>query len=151
MLSEAQITTMDRLRSYVQTAIVQLPDFADGQPLIVKVKRVSMLALAKVGKIPNALLQQANDLFRGSGNTRQTEKSNPMADMYDICRIMAESCLVSPSLAEIEESGLELTDAQLVALFHFTQKGVKALEPFRQEPTNPVAGDDVESVPNATE
>ena len=31
MLNESQITTTDRLRSYVQTAIVQLPDFADGQ------------------------------------------------------------------------------------------------------------------------
>jgi len=148
-MSEMNVTSLETLKSYTSFAVVQLPDFAEGQPLVAKVKRVSMLALAKVGKIPNSLLAIADGLFKG-GATKQTS-SNPMADMYDLCRIMAESCLVSPSLAEIEEAGQELTDEQLVAILNFTQKGVKALEPFRKKPGDNVAGGNEQTVQTASQ
>ena len=145
-LSENEVTLLEALRTYSPFTIVRLPDFADGQPLVVKLKRVSMLALAKAGKIPNGLLTQATDLFSGSRNNKTNENKNALGDMYDICRIMAQSCLVSPTLEEIESVGLELTDEQLIALFNVTQKGVKSLEPFRKEQKDIVNSGNVESV-----
>jgi len=148
--STMAITTPDSLRSYAQQIVVRFPDFGEGQPLVAKVKRVSMLALAKTGKIPNALLNSATEIFQG-GARKQDAKGNPLVDMYDLCRIMAECCLASPTLAEIEEAGLELTDEQLVAIFNYTQKGVKALTPFREKSENHEHLRDVEHVQGPTE
>jgi len=144
------ITSIDTLRSYTKKVIVRFPDFGEGQPFVAEVKRVGMLALAKTGKIPNSLLNSATEIFQG-GARKQDAKGNPLVDMYDLCRIMAESCLASPTLAEIEEAGLELTDEQLVAIFNYTQKGVKALTPFREKSENHEHLRDGEPVQGTTE
>jgi len=44
---------------------------------------------------------------------------------------VAKEAFAEPTYAEIEAAGLELTDAQLLAVFNYTQSGAKALEPFR--------------------
>jgi hypothetical protein len=150
MLNENDVTTFETLKTYTPYMVVKLSDFTDGQPLVVKLKRVSMLALAKAGKIPNSLLSQASDLFSGSRNNKTNENKNALGEMYDICRIMAQSCLVSPTLEEIESVGLELTDEQLIAIFNVTQKGVKSLEPFRKEQKDNVNRGNVEPVQTAT-
>ena len=49
---------------------------------------------------------------------------------------IARAALVKPSFDELEEAGIELTDEQLVAIFQFTQLGVKALDRFRQLPAD---------------
>ena len=51
--------------------------------------------------------------------------------MYEIMKIMANACLVEPSLKDIEEAGLELTDIQLTAIFNYSQRGLNGLESFR--------------------
>lgn len=50
------VTTLHDLQTYTSGSIVKLPDFAEGQPLIARLKRPSMLALAAHGQIPNSLL-----------------------------------------------------------------------------------------------
>lgn len=127
-----QVTTLHDLETYCEGSIVKLPDFAEGQPLVAKLKRPSMLAMAAHGNIPNSLLATAGQLF--TGNDRQNVDVNDpsmLKDMYDICRSMAEASLIEPTLQQIEGAGLELTDEQLMAIFNYTQAGVKALETFR--------------------
>ena len=142
-----EVTSLATLKNYAQEIVVRFPDFTEGQPFVAKVRRVSMLALAKSGKIPNPLLESAMELFQGGGGSRkQGAKGNPLVDMYDLCRIMAESCLASPTLGEIEAAGMELTDEQLVAIFNYTQKGVKSLIPFREKRVDSVDSGHVESV-----
>ena len=53
------ITTLADLQSYAAGTIVRFPDFAEGQPFVARVRRPSMLVLAKQGKIPNTLLAAA--------------------------------------------------------------------------------------------
>ena len=127
-----QVTTLHDLETYCEGSIIKLPDFAEGQPLIAKLRRPSMLAMAAHGNIPNSLLTTAGQLF--TGNSRQsvdTNDPNMLKDMYDICRSMAEASLIEPTLQQIEGAGLELTDEQLMAIFNYTQAGIKALENFR--------------------
>lgn len=126
------VTTLVDLQNYAAGTIVQLPDFAEGQPFVARLKRPSMLVLAKSGKIPNTLMSTATALFNGDNSKLDSDNENLMSDMYDVCRIICEASLVQPTLAEIESVGLSLSDDQVMAIFNYAQIGAKALESFRK-------------------
>lgn len=127
------ITSLTDLQSYSAGVVLRFPDFAEGQPLVARVRRPSLLALAKSGKIPNSLLSSAGDLFSGGGSASKGASENTLQEMYDVCRIVCDACLKSPTVAEIEAAGLELTDEQIMAIFNYSQVGIKALDSFRKE------------------
>ena len=127
------ITSFADLQSYASGTVVRFPDFAEGQPFVARVRRPSMLVLAKQGKIPNSLLTAAGELFTKSGGGMDTDNENMLSDIYDICRIICSASLIQPTMEEIEGAGVELSDDQLMAVFNYTQTGIKALESFRKE------------------
>lgn len=127
------ITSITDLQSYASGTVVRFPDFAEGQPFVARVRRPSMLVLAKQGKIPNALLTAAGELFTKGGSGLDADNQNMLGDIYDICKIICEASLVQPTMADIESAGIELSDEQLMAIFNYTQTGVRALESFRKE------------------
>lgn len=128
-----QVTTLSDLQSYAQGTVVRFPDFADGQPFVARVRRPSMLALAKQGKIPNALLTAAGDLFAKGGKGLDADDENMLSNMCNIMEVIATSALLQPTMEEIKSVGLELSDDQLMAIFNYTQTGVESLKSFRQE------------------
>lgn len=129
----ANITTLSDLQSYQAGTVIRLPDFSDGQPFVARLKRPSMLVLAKSGKIPNQLLTTAGELFvKGSGSFDPKDK-NMLSNFYDTCRVICEAALVEPTMQDIEDAGVELTDEQIMAIFNYTQAGVSALKNFRQK------------------
>lgn len=127
------ITTFSDLQSYTMGTVVRFPDFAEGQPFVARVRRPSMLVLAKSGKIPNNLLVAAGELFTKGGGGMDTDNENMLADIYKICEVIAEATLIQPTYQEVVSSGMELSDDQIMAIFNYTQTGVKALESFRKE------------------
>lgn len=127
------ITTITDLQSYAQGTVVRFPDFGDGQPFVARVRRPSMLVLAKQGKIPNTLLTAAGELFSKGGAAMDADNENMLGNMYNIMDIIATAALIQPSMDEIKSVGLELSDDQMMAIFNYTQAGVRALEPFRKE------------------
>ena len=127
------ITTLTDLQSYACGTVVRFPDFGDGQPFVARVRRPSMLVLAKQGKIPNSLLTTAGELFAKGGGGLDTDNENMLGDMYNILEIIATAALIQPSMEDIKSVGLELSDEQLMGIFNYTQTGVKALESFRKE------------------
>ncbi len=127
------ITSVSDLQTYAAGVVVRFPDFAEGQPFVARVRRPSMLVLAKSGKIPNTLLTTAGELFSKGGSGLDADNANMLGDMYDIMHIICESALIQPSMQEIETAGLQLSDDQMMAIFNYSQAGVKALESFRQE------------------
>lgn len=133
----AQVTTIEELQEYAKGQFVQLPDFSEGQPFFVRLRRPSMLALAKSGKIPNSLLLTANELFNGKG--MDDTKESAMPEVMQIIDILAEACFVEPTYKDILNAGIELTDEQMLAVFSYVQKGVKALEPFREQPKSNIS------------
>lgn len=126
-----KVTSISDLQSYAKGTLVRFPDFAEGQPFIARVRRPSMLVLAKQGKIPNALLSSANELFNRGGDGLDEDNVNMLADVYDIMKIVCEAALQEPTYQQIADSGLSLSDNQMMAIFNYTQTGVKALEQFR--------------------
>lgn len=126
-----KITSVADLQSYANGTIVRFPDFGDGQPFVAKVRRPSMLVLAKEGKIPNSLLATASELFTKGGEGIDTDNEHILGDMYDIMHVICEASLIQPTMQDIEGAGMSLSDNQLMAIFNYTQSGVKALDSFR--------------------
>lgn len=129
--SEQQVTSIADLKSYAQGQVVELPPFAEGMPFVARLRRPSMLFLAKTGQIPNTLLAKAGQLFNGGGDSLDSDDTNMLSDVYDIAMVVIKASLVSPTIDEIHEAGLELSDDQIMAIFNYTQGGIKALEQFR--------------------
>lgn len=127
-----QVTSLEQLKQYANGNIVRLPDFAEGQPFIAKLKRPSILGMAKQGKIPNSLLVKTNELFVQSGSL-DTEENSMMQEIYDVIDLIANETFVEPTYDEIKSTGIELTDEQMMFIFNYSQQGVKALESFRTE------------------
>lgn len=124
------VTTIDSLKRYAQGEMVELPGFFSDEPLVVRLRRPSMLVLTKSGKIPNSLLSAANQLFTG-----EKDKADPvdLSEIMGVLEVICEASMVEPSYADIKEAGLDLTDEQCTAIFNYSQRGIKALEPFRQQ------------------
>lgn len=126
---DSDVTDFSKLKKISDSKIVELPEFCDGTKFIARLRRPSMLKLCKSGKIPNSLLNQATSMFTDSNASKKVN----ITDIYDICEIICDSAFVNPTYEEIKDSGIELTDEQIMAVFQYTQGGVKALEKFRYE------------------
>jgi hypothetical protein len=129
-----QITSIEQLKNYNNGQIVELPAFGDGQPFVARLRRPSMMALAKRGKIPNELLNSANSLFeRGPQGVMQKSKfdEDTMTELFDVIDVICEASFVEPKYNELKEAGIELTDDQYMFIFNYTQNGVQALNSFR--------------------
>lgn len=127
-----QVTSLEQLKQYANGNIVRLPDFAEGQPFVAKLKRPSILGMAKQGKIPNSLLVKTNELFVQSGSL-DTEENSMMQEIYDVIDLIASETFVEPTYDEIKSTGIQLTDEQMMFIFNYSQRGIKALESFRTE------------------
>lgn len=130
---EVNVTSIEDLKNYANGTVVEMPPFAEGQPLIARLKRPSILGMAKQGKIPNSLLVKANELFLQNGAGLDAEEEDTMKQLYDVLDLIAKETLVEPTYEDIKSVGLELTDEQMMFLFNYSQQGVKALESFRTE------------------
>lgn len=130
---KSEITSIYDLQRYAKGQIVKLPDFAEGQPFVVRMRRPSLLIMAKSGKIPNRLLSTATDLFNGGGGSKNANNDTLLSDTYDVCEAIAEAALIEPTLSDIKNSGIELSDNQLIAIFNYAQRGIEALDNFRKK------------------
>lgn len=128
---EGNVTSFQQLQEYAKGQIVELPPFADDMPFVARLRRPSLLAMMKSGKIPNSLLSSANSLFSGNTEKDIQDDETLYKEIFDVIEILTNSALIEPTLAQVKEAGLELTDDQLMFVFNYTQRGVKALENFR--------------------
>ena len=59
-----------------------------------------------------------------------------MKEQKELLTIMAKAAMVEPTYDDLEKIGLELTDAQLLEIYNYTQIGIKALTSFRAKREN---------------
>ncbi|MPQ32442.1 esterase [Clostridium estertheticum] len=137
-----EITNLEQLKQMAEADILELPRFKKEIPFNVKVKRVSLLNLVRKGVIPNTLLSAAEELFYG----KKSSKGVDLKEMTKVMFIMAENALVEPSIKDLDSVGLEFTDEQIVAIFNYTQEGIKEIEPFREEPKDNVDTGNMQTV-----
>ncbi|KEH98251.1 hypothetical protein [Clostridium massiliodielmoense] len=128
-MENLKVTSIEELKRMALPDIIELPPFKEEIPFVAKVKRVSLLNLVQKGVIPNALLSAAEELFYG----KESSKGVDMQQMSKVMAIMAESTLVEPSIKDLKQVNLELTDEQLITLFNYSQQGLKGLSTFHSE------------------
>lgn len=144
MNQELNITSISELLQSAQGEIVSLPPFIEGHPFVARLKRPSLMMLVKSGRIPNQLITSANKLFNGKGI--DDNKPEAMGKALEVFEIICEATFVEPKYRAMKEAGIELTDEQFMAVFNYTQAGVKTLMPFRGKPTDNVSSSNVTEV-----
>lgn len=126
-------TQVSALREYAKGQVIRLPDFAPGQPFYARLKRPSLFALIKAGKIPNSLMATVSAMFEKDKKNvvQEQDKLENTTGIFSLMEIMAEAALISPTYKEIKDAGVTLTDEQLTEIFNYTQEGIKSIESFR--------------------
>ncbi len=133
-MKNLKITSFEELQSYAQGDIVELPPFSQDRPFVAKLTRPSMMELVKNGKIPNSLLKSANELFSsGIVGAFDENREDALSQLFEVIDVICEASFVEPTYQQIKDSGIKLTDEQLMFIFNYSQAGVKALESFRSE------------------
>lgn len=128
MSEEKKIINLKEVRERLDSQIQELPDFGDGTPFNARLRRVSLLEMAQSGSIPNALIGAVSDLyFKGTSGMKSIK------DTAESFQFIAEKSMVEPTYQEVQEAGLKLTDAQLLAIYLYSVGGVASLRPFRGE------------------
>lgn len=131
-VKQINATSVEDLKKMSDVRSVLMPPFYVGEDVIFKLKRPSLLSMASKGRIPNALLGEANELFM-TGISDEDMDENTLKNMHDLFELMAFESMVEPTYEELKEAGIELTDAQLLFIYNYSQHGITSLFPFRQE------------------
>lgn len=135
MSENLKVTSIEELKKVALGELVELPGFTKDSSFVARLKRPSMLAMTKSGKIPNELLVEANKLFvsgTAAVATQNQMDEKMMNDLFSILEIICKESFVEPSYKELKEAGIELTDEQQMFVFSYAQRGVEALKSFRQ-------------------
>lgn len=114
-------------KARTQVQAVELPGFGDGKPWYARLRRVSLLGLARAGRIPNGLMAAVTELYQTG-----ICKTADLTVAAEVMLLMAGEALAEPTLKQLTEAGVQLTDEQLTAIYLYAQRGVEALRPFRQ-------------------
>lgn len=131
-VKQVNATSVEDLKKMSGVRSVLMPPFYVGEDVVFKLKRPSLLSMASKGRIPNALLAEANELFM-VGISDEDMDENTLKNMHDLFELMAVESMVEPTYEELKEAGIELTDTQLLFIYNYSQHGITSLSPFRQE------------------
>lgn len=116
-------------------ALIELPPFSPDTEFVARVRRPSLMTMVSQGKIPNALLKAAESLFMGK--SKKDSESIDIKSTYEVMDLICEAALVEPSYQELKEAGIDMTDAQRIFLFNYSQGGIESLYKFRPKHKNP--------------
>ncbi|WP_406547895.1 hypothetical protein ACI7YV_15990 [Clostridium ljungdahlii] len=124
-MDEPRVTSIEELKN-MSTEIIELSPFSGNKPFYARVKRLSILGLCQSGQIPNQLLGVARRLFYQD----KIDQIN-IKEYGKVIDIICENTLVEPSMKQLKEINLELTDTQRFELWAYSQQGVEGLKSFR--------------------
>ena len=120
-----QITSIEEFRSQSQP-LVDIVGFEPGQYITVRLKRISLMALCKSGKIPNSLLQKSTELFTGKQGDKKVNEAKVLENIGELDSInqiidtVCEAAMIEPKFEDVKEY---LTDEQKTEIFQWTQGG----------------------------
>ncbi len=121
-----EVTSIEELKKN-STEVIGLSPFAGDKPFYARVKGISILGLCSMGTIPNQLLGVARRLFY-----QDKIEQIDLKEYGKIIDIICDNTLQEPSIKQLKEIGLELTDTQKIELWAYSQRGVEGLKSFRK-------------------
>lgn len=131
---EKQITSIEELKKIAKGQIIELPGFTEDTNFVVRMVRPSMLEMISEGSIPNPLIKTASKMFMKGARGIDENSIPEMKGFTELLDTLCEKSLVEPSMEQLREIGLKLTDEQKGAILQFVQRGVSRLSSFRGEP-----------------
>ncbi|KAA8676203.1 hypothetical protein [Clostridium sp. HV4-5-A1G] len=141
-MDELKVTSMEELKNQ-STEVIELQPFAGDKLIRVRVKRLSILGLCQSGEIPNQLLGVARKLFY-----QEDIQKIDLKEYGKIIDIICENTLVEPSIEQLKEAGLKLTDVQKFELWAYSQQGVEGLKSFRKVTKDTLDNNNVKDIQN---
>lgn len=135
-MENLQVTSLEQLKQVKQTDIVNLGKFEDGTEFIAELKRPDVMTLAVEGKIPNTLLTEVTKLFNGKNKLASKVLENngdAFIQLGQLMDILAKASLVNPTMKQLDEINVTLTQEMKTAIMMYFQSGVEGLKNFRKE------------------
>ena len=134
----SRVLSIEELRAKSAQEL-EIPGFAVGETIIIKVRKSRIMTLMAQGKIPNPLMGTVQKLMKGQGSTKDADITE-MAKVYDLyCR----ACMAEPTYDEMADF---ITDEQMLAIFNWAIRGAAEVEPFRTDKENGSGDNDGEGV-----
>lgn len=141
-----KVTSLEELRKVkkqLEGQVIDLPPFIPGTEFHARVRRLWPIDLVKVGKIPNELLISVSELMserdkqiKDNGTVTIADDDKRIKDFDTLITAICEAALIEPTVEELANIGLKLTEEQKITIYNYTQKGVEALNSFREEQGN---------------
>lgn len=123
------IWTMEEMLAAAAPKDVMLSGWNEGEEVHVKLRRPSLINMATGGQVPNPLIGVVAKLLTGSqekiGTASEQESSEAM-------KHIARAALAEPTLKQLEEAGVSLTDQQYMEIYAWVLGGLEGLDRFRQ-------------------
>ncbi len=109
---------------------LEIPGFDNESTIVIEVQKPRLLAMAKEGKIPNALLGTVTILLKKGGVDADKADVKQIAEVAEIyCR----ACMVNPKFEEVEDV---ITDEQMNVIMNYAVGLVQSLSSFREKEKN---------------
>lgn len=124
------ITSIQQICAQAAPEEVTLSGFKHDQEITVALHTPSLYALLAENALPNPLLPVVKKLFQEGPQAQNV--AEPDAGFANALRTIARETLVQPSFAELEESGVQLTDRQLLEICVYATRGPAGLAIFRE-------------------
>lgn len=138
----SEVISLEELRNQ-RTEVIEISPFTGENSINVRVKRPSILGLCQDGVIPNQLLGVARKLFY-----QEDIKNVALKEYGEVINIICKNTLVEPSIDQLKEAGLQLTDQQRFELWAYSQQGVEGLKSFRKVTKSAVNNSDGQDLQN---
>lgn len=123
------ITTMADLREQNVSEVI-ISGFRTGTQITVQLRRPSLMQLVVHGDVPNPLLGTASKMFKGEAEV-QSDDGPAFKSLAEMMHIVCTAALVQPTMQELQDNGLSLTDQQMMDVYNYAVAGVTAYKPFR--------------------
>ena len=140
------VTTIEELAKIKNTFVVELPPFADGNKLTVELKNPSIIDMVCSGRIYNPIIGDAmkvigeeaakENISEAEKEAREEQSRKAKIESIKFMKYVAESCLVNPTLEDINKYTGGLTDEQIFAIFDAVKLDAVKLSKFCEVPAN---------------
>lgn len=139
------VTTVEELAKIKNTFVVELPPFADGSKLTVELKNPSIIDMVCSGRIYNPIIGDAmkvigeevkENVSEAEKEAREEQSRKAKIESIKFMKYVAESCLVNPTIDDINKYTGGLTDEQIFAIFDAVKLDAAKLSKFCEVPAN---------------
>lgn len=137
MLENIKPTSFTELQNIARGELVELPPFSPTQPFYARMCKPSLMSMFYSGKVPNVLLEEVRKVFRQEHGELipdvESINSESTSNMMQVIDLLASAAFIEPTWDEIKQSGVQLTEAQYLFIFNYTQGDVQNLTNFREQ------------------